>query len=361
MSKGIQIIFKKSFNKDINFNIIFLGLLLLPNVLYHATCIRMYAFGAMFITWELVCLINYKQQNKTSFLIYALILAELAAYTHYFAAIIAGLLLIYEFLSSIKHKQFNSTIKLGISGIALLILFIPWGMIAFKQVSSVSQHYWMTYSLDNFVDLFYYHIFTFQSQNYRYAYIGFIILIILTIICYHNGTVVFKSIYRPVLFSFYGAMLIGISISVIVRPIFQSRYLFFIFPIYLCLTVYELIYLFKRKKHSIFALEIITILFLCPGILKNSYESLRFIKYDLDVYINIIKYNKSNKKIELPFYDNSCLTLEYSLYLPDKEIVIPHKYQKLQMQTIQTGDAKNDKKLFHTLYPNIKFVNDKDK
>lgn len=222
MSKGIQLIFKKSLNKNINFKIIFLGLLLLPNVLYHATCIRMYAFGAMLITWELVFLIDYLQHNKLIYLFYALIFAILSAYTHYFAAVIAGLIFLYEFISSIKHSNKRKAIQFGITGIILFILFIPWMTIAFKQVSNITHSYWMTNNINFYVDLFYYHAFPLKV----FYLIGFVLQLIFTFYCYKNGSSNFKKIYRRVLFYFFGTMLLGIIINLFIRPIFQSRYLF---------------------------------------------------------------------------------------------------------------------------------------
>lgn len=351
MSKGIQIIFKKSLNKTINFNIIFLGLLLLPNILYHATCIRMYAFGAMLITWELVCLINYQQQNKTSYLVYALILAELAAYTHYFAAIIGGLLLVYEFLSSIKHKNYNATIKIGISGITLFLFFIPWILVALKQFSDVSRHYWITNNLENYVDLFYYRKFPIVLFNF----ISFILFLIFSIYCYYCSSKKFKFIYRRVLFSFYGAMLIGISLSFLIRPIFQSRYLFFIFPIYLSILIFELICLLKKYWKKIKIWVLIIILFFSIGLFRNVIKGIYYLGCDYNICKNLKSYKMiSPKKISSKFKENTFLTLQYSIYLPDNKFIIYHNKKGLS-HTIQTGNSDNDKYLFEEIYPNIKF------
>lgn len=351
MSKGIQVIFKITLNKKINFFIIFLGLILLPNVLYHATCIRMYAFGAMLIIWELICLLKFRQKNRFTFLIYALILAELAAYTHYFAAIIAGLLIFYEFISYIKNKQYRSAIKTGIIGCLLFILFIPWATIAFKQISTVSQHYWMPNSLNNFVDLFYYRAFPISV----FFFIGFILLILLTILCYKKGSVSFKKIYRRVLFSFYGTMFLGIAISFLIRPIFQSRYLFFIFPLYLCLTCFELSKIMKNNKKSLKIIEIAILVFLSLGLIRNSAKGVYFIinNYNTCKQLNFYN-NKNDKEVILPSDINTYVPLRYSLYLPNKTIII-HQSKK-SINQIKTGNDKNDQKLFNEIFPNIKSI-----
>lgn len=353
-SKGIQIILYKTLNKKIDLIMIFLGLLLLPNVLYRVTLIRMYSFGSMLITWELVYLINYRQRGKISYLFYALLFAELATYTHYFAAIISGLMLVYVFLSSIKHKKIHMIIQTCIAGVSLILLFTPWIMIAFKQVSSVSHHYWMPNSINNFVDLFYYQAFPIK----QFTYIGFFFLIISTIICYYNGNKNFRSIYKWILFIFYGTMFIGISLSLSIRPIFQARYLFFIFPIYLSLTAYELIHLIKTNKKFFKLFGIIILIFLSLGMVRNSIKGIHYFKTDYTIYqFTQCQKRKSSTKLLFSFVNDAFLTIQYSIYLPNKEIVIPYKFKEKQLEAIQTGNSKNDEKLFNIIYPNIYFEN----
>lgn len=346
---GIRKIIQIKLNKNISNSLILFGLLLLPNVLYHATCIRMYAFGAMLITWELTYLAQFNKLNKIQYLIYATIFAALAAWTHYFAAIIAGLLLLYEFIAAIFNKNLHKVVQFGCAGICMLLLFIPWGLIAATQVSSVGKHFWIKFNLQNFVDIFYYRSFPIHSLDF----LGFILLLIFTIIVFKNGTKQFNALYKRILFSFYGAMIIGISISIIVRPLFQSRYLFFIFPLYLVLTILGICMLPKTSITK--WLKIGTVIFLSFGILFNCFEGVCNVKRDF----NVIKYTKQynaqkSKDVVLPFNNDTCLTTQYSLYLPNKTII---SNSKIIQESINTGKKSQDTKLFNILFPNFKFIN----
>lgn len=154
-------------------------------------------------------------------------------------------------------------------------------------------------------------------------------------------------------------MFIGIFVSILIRPIFQSRYLFFIYPIYLCLTIYELYLNIKQNQHfKIFT--IIIMLFLSLGLTRNFAKGIKFIKCDYDItsYVQKTKVNRCSKTT--PSYsNNSYFTIQYSIYLPSKKLIIPKQYKRIQLETIQTGNLDNDEKLFNALYPNIKFSNKK--
>lgn len=319
--KGCQLLINNYLKIKVKFIYLFLGLLLLPSVLYHATCIRMYALGAALITWELVFLQKYTHTNHSKYLIFALLCAEAAAYTHYFAAIIGGLLILYEFIAAIfTHQKLKNIISLCLTGIALLILFIPWGITAAKQVMNVGHSYWIKSNIFNYLDIFYYRDFPLQL----FTILGAIILLIATVICYVKGSHAFKYLYRRILFGFYGAFAIGVIVSLCVRPMFQARYLFFIFPLYLSFTIIKLITLFNNKHIKTF--NIIAIGVLSLGIAYNAFEGVCNIKRDYNVIHYLHEYNaQKNKDIVLPFNGDPCLTIQYSLYLPNKNIVTSNK------------------------------------
>lgn len=349
MAVGIHKLVQITLNKKISSSLIFFGLLLLPNVLYHATCIRMYAFGAMLVTWELIYLTQFNKLNKIHYLICATIFAALAAWTHYFAAIIAGLLLFYEFVSTLFDKKWLKGIQFCCAGIGMLLLFIPWGLIAATQFSSVGKHYWIKFNLQNFIDIFYYRNFPIQGLEF----LGFILLLIFTIIVYKNGTKQFNELYKRILFSFYGTLFIGILVSIIIRPLFQSRYLFFSFPLYLVMTIIGIISI--PQTSFIKWMKIGTVIFLSFGILFNCFEGVCDVKRDYNVVKYTHQYNAQKAKdIVLPFNNDTCLTIQYSLYLPNKTII---SNPKIIQESINTGNKQQDIKLFNILFPNFKFIN----
>lgn len=107
--------------------------LLIPNVigidnmnLSPLLMLRMYSLAGMFVIMTFYYCIKFRQSDSLLNLFFILIFSECAAYTHYYAAFMVGIMMISYFVYFAYIKNYDKAIKLCISGILVIVGYIPW-------------------------------------------------------------------------------------------------------------------------------------------------------------------------------------------------------------------------------------------
>lgn len=218
------------------FSLAFLSLVyFFPMAIWHSTGIRMYILSALFIACELNSIINFNHNQKVKDIVLTTIFAALGAWTHYFTAIIAGLLLFYNFVT---EKQ--SRISYFISGVTFFISFIPWLKISISQVSSVKHGYWIKNNIEEYFGAFVYQRlgkFLGNKLSLCFAILFLVCLIYIMVKTLKLFSLEFQKYYVMVTIVLFGTILLGFVLSVLIRPIFQGRYVFGISLIYFVMTL----------------------------------------------------------------------------------------------------------------------------
>lgn len=218
------------------FSFAFLTLVsLFPMVIWHTTGIRMYILSALLIACELNSIINFNRNQRAKDIILATIFAALGAWTHYFTAIIAGLLLFYNFIAEKNHR-----ISYLVSGIVFFVSFIPWLKISMNQISSVKNSYWIKNNIAEYFGAFVYQRlghFLGNKLSLCFAVLFLICLIYITVKTLNSFSSEFKKYYIMVATVLFGTILLGFILSILIRPIFQGRYVFGISLIYFIMTL----------------------------------------------------------------------------------------------------------------------------
>lgn len=88
--------------------------------------IRMYSMASMFVAMTLYYLLKFKNYTKISNLILVCISSICAAYTHYYAAFMVGVLMISYLIVFFKNKEYKKTVSMMICGIIVMVSYIPW-------------------------------------------------------------------------------------------------------------------------------------------------------------------------------------------------------------------------------------------
>ena len=221
------IVMRSILNKTIHQQYSFLFLLLVslfPTVIWQSTGIRMYSLSALFIACELNSIINYNRNKRLKDIILATVFASLGAWTHYFTAIIAGLLLFYNFVGE-KHKR----IPYLISGIAFFISFVPWLQISMNQVRSVEHSYWIKNQIAEYFNVFMYQKLgelLNDKASMCFTILFLICLMYITFKTLKSFNAEFKKYYVMIAMVRLGTIVLGFVLSVIIRPIFQERYVY---------------------------------------------------------------------------------------------------------------------------------------
>ena len=329
-------------------NLKFLMLLfLLPSVLY-STNVRMYSLAALFITCEIYAIYKFNQSQHNKYLLMLMFWAICAAWTHYFAAVAAGLLILYNFINALHNKKIKNAGAYVLSGIALLIGFITWAAISIKQIHIVDGSYWIKDNLFNYVGMFSYTRLNELIGTLLATIFDIIVIILTAIISYKafkiNSNTILKKYYLMTLTVLVGTILLGFVLSLIVRPIFISRYAYPIFLVYLAFTLSLVIPYLKKIKPWNWLLGIV----LGVGLLSNIGLGAYSIPKNYEIINTMNQIEKSNNKTFNDTKDkNVSLSIYYSYCLPNKQILVARSEAANTVQSPQ---------LFKAVYPNIKFV-----
>lgn len=193
----------------------------MPNLCAYGVEIRMYSWGSLFVFLAyLQCCRIMEKSTINSWMCFVLACLA-AAYTHYFAAVSVGCLhialLIYLVLS--KKKEIGIWVS---ATIIAIICYLPWIRILWEQVSSVSDNYWIEKIK-----------FPTMATYIMYALGNLIMLLMVGIILYKmkkgnsfkwgENVRLFQAMTG--IFVPSGTVLIGILASIVIRPVFVSRYM----------------------------------------------------------------------------------------------------------------------------------------
>ena len=201
------------------FNMFVVGM---PQMLLYATEIRMYAWGMLFVTCAFLQLPRIIDGEKNNWLNYVLlsVFSALAAYTHYFACASAIVIYIELFIMCIIRKDYKKIWSVLLSGLAVVVMYLPWLFVFLSQVSAVSESYWIEpVSLKGIISNF---LFLFYTNR---------VLEVIILIVFLAGLVgVFfcskekRYIALCGIGTWAGTIVMGVLLSIIIRPIFISRY-----------------------------------------------------------------------------------------------------------------------------------------
>lgn len=343
----LSYLLSKLLNKKISIKIL-LGSILLPLTLYYITNIRMYSLAALFITCELLFIYKFNSNSKNIYVFVLTFFSICAAWTHYFSAVIAGILLLYNFIDAIIYKQKKYIIAYLSSGIVFFISFLPWIFISLTQVKNISNNYWITNNIYNYIGMFCYQRLS-ELVGFNFSNI-FSILMIILFFCIIFSTLKsinncqYKKYYRMILITFLSTIFIGFLLSIIIRPIFVPRYAYPIFIIFIIFNLPILITYFKNENRKIIKITFSILI----GI--GTFSNLIFGAYNIPKDYQIINYANKLKEDKTIYLNNNTPKLLLSYYFSDKTVITSNDDLKYTVQS---------DKLFHEIYPNIKFIKNK--
>ena len=194
--------------------------------LVYYSILRMYSWAALFVILAFVYLRDVIDKDEPKYWALLTIFSVLAAYTHYFAAIqiacIYLCLLIYLLMNDKEKLKYWA-----ISAVCGIILFAPWIFSFISQVSSVSEAFWIPEITFNYV-LGFIGYFVTPTKNFYtciFSIIIFIVLIAYTATRLDKIDKKDKFYILSGLVAYFGTIIIGTAVSLMVRPLMIDRYL----------------------------------------------------------------------------------------------------------------------------------------
>lgn len=202
------------------FNVFSLGM---PELMGYSTEIRMYSWGMLFVTLAFLSSLEiYKNETEKKYYILLTLFSASAAYCHYFACAAAIVIYIELFIYFNIKKDKKGIKQTFISGLGVAILYFPWIFVFIGQLSMVSADYWIDpitpYTIMKNL------IFLFESTN-KIVRIGCFLLFVIAFIAVLLEIKTKNNIESICGFGvWFGTLFLGIFLSLIIRPIFVSRY-----------------------------------------------------------------------------------------------------------------------------------------
>jgi hypothetical protein len=194
------------------------------SIIHYSTEIRMYIWAFFFVTMAAICAWYLITTRKALWAVLFLLSAEAAAYTHYYAGIVVGIGYLLLLLYTLRYDRGN-TVKLIAIAVAAIALYLPWLGVAVKTFSACSEDFWIQpLTVRVIVD---YANFVFKSGSKLLTVLLFVVF--LAVSC---NFFVKREKHRMEWFALGGLSCIfilavmGISLSLLIRPLFYNRYLF---------------------------------------------------------------------------------------------------------------------------------------
>ncbi len=199
----------------------------MPQLINYAVEIRMYSWGLFFISASFIYAsdILSGNANKKNWVL-LVTFSVLAAYTHTFALVAMASVWLYFIILTITCKR-ELLKKCFVCAAAVMICFLPWFVVLLRQVGYVTESYWIPPIESGAVT-------EYTEFIFGYGIIGLIFFVLLAV------SVIAADEKKSVLPKAFGVLvpittiLIGVAASIIIRPVFISRY---IVPGLMCLWI----------------------------------------------------------------------------------------------------------------------------
>lgn len=197
----------------------------MPKFMLFNITIRMYSLGVISVTltYLLFYLIAFEKHN----MYIAFSLCALAAmYTHYFAAVSVAVLLLHMLIFLLMERR--SVLRLCVSTFVIAVCYMPWFLVALRQMSRVLEDYWIPpLSLRTFLGVASFVVCPPVNNDYYDGIICFAVAVLYL----YSWIRLWSKNKKILFFSVAGfnmvaiTALFGIAISFLNRPIFIVRYL----------------------------------------------------------------------------------------------------------------------------------------
>lgn len=193
----------------------------MPNLISYGVEIRMYSWGLFFVTIGLLCAYDIVAYRKRASWVIFVACGLAAAYTHYFACIAAGVIYLSLLTWSLLQDR-KLLLPWSVAAAATVIGYCPWLTVFFQQAQKVSANYWISsITFSTVMDCI-----VFMCGNMLIATIVVIVVDYLVRNIIKNECTGWEEVFAltgiliPV-----GTAVVGILISVIIRPVFIARYM----------------------------------------------------------------------------------------------------------------------------------------
>ncbi|MCM1090849.1 MAG: hypothetical protein NC092_10575 [Butyrivibrio sp.] len=290
------------------------------------TLIRMYSWGAFFVTAAAVFIFLYYQNDRKRDLILGAVMTLAAMYTHYYALIAVFFIWLFLLLIVLCAKRERlGAVFLG--GIAVTVGYLPWLGKLLAQSRRVATNYWISEFDWNEWKMVPAALME-RSDDYAIG-IGMVLYALLMIILL-LAFVRKKWDSLLCVAVFVCTMLTGALLSVLVTPIWMTRYMYVgwgLIALFVAIVVGEVSSSYSNISQSL----LILVLAITGVVSLNTMLNDETIANTADEWIAFLAENvESDSYIIID--DPNEHRLVYSFYLPDAELVFTEKWHGQEIE-----------------------------
>ena len=221
----------------------------MPQLLLYAIEIRMYSWALLFVTASFLYArdIMLRNSTKKTWILLATF-SVLSAYSHTFALIAMASIWLYLLIWIFLYNR-QEISKWFCYGSLVGILFFPWLIVLFRQVGYVTESYWISPITWSSIPYF---------AKYMFSETMLLIPFLLLVGIPEKKKLAKESVFE----SAFGILiplttiLIGVIVSIIIRPVFVSRYMI---PGLMCLWI-SIVLTSKKCNYKIQTIIILLLL-----------------------------------------------------------------------------------------------------
>jgi hypothetical protein len=192
-------------------------------IVMYALEIRMYSYTMFFVSMTYISTYYALKTDSIKWYICLFLYFLATFYTHYYAGIFAGIGYVFLILYTYLYQRKRLRIVLAIAALSF-ILFLPWLIIVLKQLSVAADSFWI--NTFHWTDGIKFMLSLFSSGN-LFGSILLLLVFLSSVLLY----ILKKNKSKEDYFIFFGLLnllsfiLFCSAISIIIRPLFVSRYL----------------------------------------------------------------------------------------------------------------------------------------
>lgn len=288
--------------------------------LERSNCIRMYSWAAFFVTAAALFLFFYYNDRKKSNIAIGASLTLCAMYTHYYALI--AVFLIWLFLLVLSFIKRKSVLWILLGGVLVTVGYLPWLQKFLSQSQRVADHFWMTNFDWNEWSMVPAALMETPDASPNgtgmILYTFIIVTLILAFVRRKWDALVCAAV-------FFGTMVVGAVLSVVVTPIWATRYMYVawgLIALFMAVTTGEVI-----SANSKFVQGTLVFVLLIAGVYSlNTMLEDETITSTADDWVAFLRDNVDSNAAVI-YDDPGEHSIVYQFYLPNADFICTEALQ----------------------------------
>lgn len=274
---------------------------------------RMYGVVAFFTTLATYFLVNFIYEKKSKWLIWYALAMIVAVYNQYYAffvvishwvilAIATPCFFKFHWVDSFKKRIGIFNFAWWIANISIVLAYLPWFPIAYRQVTRISGSYWIKPEWINIRtipgNLLQFITYTHMDEVFNFGFLGRIFYWLVILILIGAGLYLLKKKENRAkvvsLYVFgYLPMLLVFTLSKIRTPIYQDRYFPFSAIALFAIWGVAIAYLNNKKLRIVLGTVLIIIL------LVGNYAMHYNVNHKMKQVVDVVKHQKQSNDVVL--------------------------------------------------------------